>query len=394
MEPDPKVVEELQLERISPEFSRDPQPHYARLRDLAPVLPSEGGVTLARHDDVEHALRHPEIFSSQWSGGASIGNERPLIPLMLDPPEHKKYRKLLDPLFAPREVARLEDDVVKLANELIDTFADRGECDFNAEVAVPLPTTVFLRLLGLPLEDRELFLGWKEAIIRGGGEWEPDKAQQVRADAGREVYAYFERELDAREPDRRDDLLSGFLDAEVEGHVLTREEILDICFLLLIAGLDTVTDALDCSFAYLAQHPAQRRQIVDDPAVIPGAVEELLRWETIVPTVARYAARDTDVRGCPIHEGDAVGIGLGSANTDPEAFERADEVDFHREPNKHLAFGGGIHRCLGSHLARLEMRVAFREWHRRIPEYRLADGVELEYTPALRQIVSLPLVFG
>ncbi len=394
MEPDPKVVAELQLELISSGFSRDPQPTYARLREQAPVLPSEGGVMLCRHADVEHALRHPEIFSSEWTEGMSIGNQRPLIPLMIDPPAHKNYRKLLDPLFAPREVARLEADVVKLCHELIDEFFDRGRCDFNAELAVPLPTTVFLRLLGLPLEDRDLFLEWKDAIIRGGGEWELDKAQEVRSAAGGDVYAYFGRELDEREQRRRDDLLSGFLDAEVDGHALTREEILDICFLLLIAGLDTVTDALDCSFAFLAQHPAHRRQIVEDPAVIPSAVEELLRWETPVPSIARYAALDTEVRGCPIHAGDAVGIGLGAANTDPDAFERADEIDFAREPNKHLAFGGGVHRCLGSHLARLELRVALREWHLRIPDYRLAPGVELEYTPALRQVVELPLVFG
>jgi cytochrome P450 len=200
--------------------------------------------------------------------------------------------------------------------------------------------------------------------------------------------------LDEREADPRDDLLTGFLHASVDGARLTREEILDICFLLLIAGLDTVTDALDCSFAYLAQHPDRRREIVDDPSLIPSAIEELLRWETVVPGVARFAKVDTEIDGCPVHQGDAVSVMLGAANVDESAFPDPFKVDFRRDPNRHLAFGGGVHRCLGSHLARMELRVAFREWHRRIPEYRVAEGAELEYTAGLRQIEHLPLVFS
>ena len=153
--------------------------------------------------------------------------------------------------------------------------------------------------------------------------------------------------LDEREIERQDDLLSHFLDAEVEGHRLTREDILDICFLFLIAGLDTVTATLDCMFAFLAQHPEQRQQLVDDPEHDPLAIEELLRWETPVMGVARVAVEDTELGGCPVHKGDQVMIMLGSANTDEAEFDDADEVRFDREVNRHIAFGGGIHRCLG-----------------------------------------------
>jgi cytochrome P450 len=147
-------------------------------------------------------------------------------------------------------------------------------------------------------------------------------------------------------------------------------------------------------FAYLAQHPTQRRRLVDDPALIPAAVEEMLRWETPVLGVARVATRETTLAGCPIHAGDQVSIILSSANTDPTEFAAPDDVDFDRQPNRHLAFGGGVHRCLGSHLARQELRIALREWHRRIPDYSVAPGHTLVYTPAIRSIDHFPMVFN
>jgi cytochrome P450 len=321
-----------------------------------------------------------------------LGNVRPLIPLQIDPPAHLKYRKLLDPLFAPREVAKLEGDVAALVNRLIDAFEARGECEFCAEFAVPLPSAVFLRLLGLPYDDLEQFLWMKDGIIRPQGDTVEEQAA-YRRKAGDAIYAYFEAALDERARDPRDDLLSRFLVAEADGERLTREEILDIGFLFLIAGLDTVTDTLECDYAFLAQHPEHRQMIVDDPSIIPSAVEELLRWESPVPGVARIAVQDTQVGGCPVSKGDFVGVVLGAANTDDAEFPDAERVDFRRDPNRHLAFGGGVHRCLGSHLARLELRVALREWHRRIPRYRLKPGAELVYTGGLRSLAELPLVF-
>jgi len=386
---------------ISPEFARDPRPWYEALRSEGPrrddlQVPGHARtVLLSRHEDVEAAFRNPGLFSSAFGQGAgSLGNDRPLIPLMIDPPDHKKYRVLLDPYFAPRNVARLEEPITALVNGLIDQFIERGSCEFTGEFAVPMPCTAFLELLGLPLEDLEFFLHIKEGIVRGHGKMNMEEQAQARAEAGKACYDYFEKHLDlvARAP--RPGLLCDLLEAEVEGQRLTREEIIDICFLFILAGLDTVTDSLCCFFNYLAEHPDMRRRIVEDPDRIPGVVEELLRWESPVAGVARVVTQDAELAGCPVHKGDSVLVFVGAANTDPAAIDRAHEVDFDREANRHYAFGGGIHRCLGSHLARLELRVALREWHRRIPDYRVSEGAELVWTPMLRSVHQLPLVFG
>ncbi len=388
------------LNGMDPEMAAHPQPVFKLMRDDMPVMEVEmgsgRGVLLTRKAEIDEALRHPEIFSSNMDA-VDLKNKRPMIPLQIDPPDHKKFRKLLDPLFAPRKMALLDDEVSALVNHLIDGFIDRGEVDFAKEFSIPFPSQVFLTLLGLPLDELDRFLVMKDGIIRPdhvtgkpyGSQAVHDYQQKV-ADS---VYDYFEEILDQREVERRSDLLSHFLDAEVEGDRLSREDILDICFLFLIAGLDTVTATLDCMFSFLAQHPDHRRQIVESPEVIPNAIEELLRWETPVMGVARVAVEETELGGCPVHVGDAVMIMLGSANTDETEFPDADQVSFNREVNRHIAFGGGIHRCLGSNLARLELRVALREWHKRIPEYEVEPGHTLVYTPSIRSIEHFPMRF-
>ena len=388
------------LNGMDPEMAAHPQPVFKVMRDEMPVmeieLGSSRGVMLSRKLEIDQALRHPEIFSSNMDA-VDLKNKRPMIPLQIDPPEHKKFRKLLDPLFAPRKMALLDDEVSALVNHLIDGFIDRGEVDFAKEFSIPFPSQVFLTLLGLPLDELDRFLVMKDGIIRPDhvtgkpyGSQAVNDYQQKVADS---VYDYFEEILDQREKEQKSDLLSHFLSVEVEGDRLSREDILDICFLFLIAGLDTVTATLDCMFSFLAQHPEHRRQIVENPAVIPNAIEELLRWETPVMGVARVAVEETELGGCPIHKGDSVMIMLGSANTDETEFPDANEVRFDREVNRHIAFGGGIHRCLGSNLARLELRVALREWHKRIPEYEVEPGHTLVYTPSIRSIEHFPMRF-
>lgn len=372
----------------------EPQPMYKALRESTPVFRAPQAVVLTRLADIDMALKQTDLFSSNMDA-VDLGNLRPLIPLQIDPPEHAKYRRILDPLFTPREMARHEPRVIELVNQMIDGFADRGECDFHAEFAVPLPCTVFLQLLGLPLEDLEKCLVWKDGVIR------PEDSQGFKnhgaaaAPAARQIYDYFERAIDDHIASPRDDVLSALIATDFKGErgSLSREELLDICFLFLIAGLDTVTDSLDCFFVYLARHPDQRRQLVEQPDVLPSAIEELLRWETPVPGVARVAMQDVEVGGCPISKGDRISPLLGAANTDPAEFPDPDVVDFRRSPNRHRAFGGGPHRCLGSHLARLELRVALREFHRRIPDYEIPSGTELSYTGGLRSVESLPLTF-
>jgi cytochrome P450 len=387
------------LSGMDPEMARNPQPVFKLMREepvMSIDLPSGKGFLLSRKEEIDEALRHPEIFSSSMDA-VDLKNKRPMIPLQIDPPDQRKYRKLLDPIFSPRKMTAMEDEVAKLVNHLIDQFVERGEVDFAKEFSVPFPSQVFLTLLGLPLEELETFLTMKDGIIRPDhvtgkmyGSHDASAYQQKIADS---VYDYFDMVLDERELERKDDLLSHFLDAEVEGDRLTREDILDICFLFLIAGLDTVTATLDCMFSFLAQHPEQRQQIVDDPSLIPNAIEEMLRWETPVMGIARVAVQDTELNGCPIASGDQVMIMIGSANTDEAEFPDADVVRFDREINRHLAFGGGIHRCLGSHLARMELRVALREWHKRIPEYEVEAGHTLEYTAGIRSIEHFPMRF-
>ena len=382
---------------MDPEMLRHPQPVLKALRESAPVLAVDGmGVLLNRRDLIDEAFRNPEVFSSNMSA-VDLCNVRPLIPLQIDPPQHKSYRKILDPLFAPREMVKLEDAFAARVNTLIDGFIERGSADFAEEFSIPFPSLAFLALLGLPAEELSSFLRMKDGIIRPdfvvGAPREDPATKAYQRETANSIYDYFDRVIDERSTQREDDLISRFLDTEVDGERLTRNEILDICFLFLIAGLDTVTATLDCMFGFFVEHPEHRREIVEDPSLIPAAVEELLRWETPVMTVVRVALADTEIGGCPVQQGDHVMAMLSAANIDEDEFPDGDVVRFDREANRHIAFGVGVHRCLGSHLARTELRVALREWHRRIPEYALAEGATLEFTPAIRSVEHFPMVF-
>ena len=383
---------------MDPETARNPQPAYKMLRDMAPVVRMErAGVVVSKRSDVERVLHQPEIFSSAMSA-APLGNVRPLIPLQVDPPDHRKYRKILQPLFSPQRMAELEGPVTDLVNSLIDRFIDSAEIDFSTQFSVPFPSQVFLTMLGLPLDELPRFLVMKDGIIRpqdavGKPAGHPD-VTAYQSEIAQSIYTYFDGVLAERRKEPRDDLLSQFLVAEVEGDRLSHDAIVDICFLFLIAGLDTVSASLDCFFRYLAEHPEQRQELVADPSAVPHAVEELLRWETPVIAVPRIAAQDTELGGCPISKGEHVMALIASANTDEEEFPDCDDVRWDRDANRHLAFGGGIHRCLGSHLARLELRVALREWHARIPDYRITPGVELLFTPGVRSVTTFPMQLG
>jgi cytochrome P450 len=378
-----------------------PQPLFKLLRDAAPVvhmegederLPGASGVHIVGgDDDVREVLHNWEVFSS-GEGAVSIGQIRPLIPLQIDPPEHRNFRKLLDPLFAPKRIALLEDRTRALVKGLVDQVAGDGHCNFHEAIAEPLPTTVFLQLLGLPVERAKEFIALKDGIIRPPANTNKERVAMTN-DTGQKIYAVLQDVVDQRLAKREDDFISLFLDSEVDGHRLTPDDVIDIGYLFFLAGLDTVTASLDCMLAYLAQHPEQRQELVDDPALIPHAVEELLRWEAPVQGVVRITTQDTVLNGCPIAANETVSVMLGSANVDERTWDNPDDVDFHREVNKHIAFGGGAHRCLGSHLARMELRVALEEWHLAVPEYRLPEGLQLHYSQGLRSVDNLELIW-
>ncbi|HTT86321.1 MAG TPA: cytochrome P450, partial [Acidimicrobiales bacterium] len=265
--------------------ANDPRAVSEMLRQQRVVTIDNAFHLLTRRDDIEAALRKPGVFTSRPEA-VQLGNVRPLIPLSVDPPKHVKYRRILDPLFAPRQMAALDGEVATLVNETMDAFAAKGSCDFHEEFAVPLPCTVFLRLMGLPLEDLDLFLEMKDGIIRPPGAT-LEHQQPTRDKAAQSIYAYFEKFLAERRKNPTEDHLTRIIESEVDGVKLTDDEILDICFLFIIAGLDTVTDSLDCIFGYLSQNPEHRLQVAGDESVIAPAIEELLRWESPVPAVPR-----------------------------------------------------------------------------------------------------------
>jgi cytochrome P450 len=378
---------------MDPEALAHPQPLFKALRDVGPFVDMGDGAMLivGGDEDARYVLQHPEVFSSGIDA-VEIGQVRPLIPLQIDPPHHRNFRKLLDPIFAPKQVHLLEDQTRALVQDLIGAVIDEGGCNFHHAIAEPLPTTVFLQLLGLPVDRAREFIELKDGIIRPPTHTSEERVAYTR-EVGKQIYAVLQEAIDERMDERKDDFLSRFLDAEVDGHRLTNDDVLDIGYLFFLAGLDTVTASLDCMLSYLAQHPDQRRRIVEDESVIQHAIEEMLRWETPVQGVVRVTTEDTEIGGCPVAKGQVVTVMLASANTDERTWPDVDTVDFDRAENRHLAFGGGAHRCLGSHLARMELRVALEEWHRAIPEYQIKEGVELMYSQGLRAVENLELVW-
>jgi cytochrome P450 len=380
---------------FSPDVAADPHPTYAAIRRECPVARGDLGGTpvalLSRYDDVQAALRNPADFTSA-AGTLGLG-EQPLLPLEVDPPLHTEYRRILNPRFTPKAIAALEPEVRQIVGGLLDTFAGRGACDFHEEFATPLPSGIFLAMMGLPLDDLPQFLQWRDNTIRPDVEpGDIEGAQRLRRETAHAISDYFRTAIAARRADPDDSLLSAVVHAERGGQPLTEEELLGISHLLLIGGLDTVTATLDCMVEFLATHPGHRRQLVEDPSLIPAAVEELLRHLSPVMVVPRTATRDMTLHGVELQAGDSVTLVLGAANADDEAFG-PDAVDFRRDPNKHVAFGAGHHLCLGAHLARLELRVALEELHARIPDYRLPEGFVPSFSTGIRQAHALPLEF-
>jgi cytochrome P450 len=376
------------------ETANDPHPTYQQLLGECPVAHGQFGdhrsVIISRYTDVNWALRHPEYFSS--AGGTVGVGEQPLIPVEVDPPQHTAYRRLLNPRFVPREIEKLEPEVRNLVCQLVESFASRDGCDFHEDFSTPLPSGIFLALMGLPAEDLPQFLQWRDDTIRpdvAPGDFEA--AEKVRRRTASAINEYF-RDAIAHRRDRPDGtLLSDVVQSSVDGKPLTEVELLGIAHLLLLGGLDTVTATLDCIVTFLAEHPAERALITSSPGALPAAVEELLRWTTPVQVLPRIVAQEVELDGVTLGVGDRVTLVLGAANCDAEMFEPG--WDLSRAPNRHLAFGAGNHLCLGAHLARLELRVALEEFHRRIPNYHIRDGETLWFSPGIRQANTLPLVF-
>lgn len=388
-------IDPLSLLFVDPGASDDPAAAYARLRNECPVARTPGltgdmTVWISTYDDALWALKHPEVFSS-GAEAVDIGQSHDLIPLQVDPPLHTSYRRFLAEWFNSRAIAPLEPEVRKLVNERLDAFDTRGSCDFHADFATPLPSTVFLAMMGLPQDDLDALLRWRDDIIRPAVDME--EAEAVRARTGAEITAYFDAQIDDLRAAPRPGFWSDLVNTDFEGRQVTRGELLGMAFLLIIAGLDTVTATLDCMIEYLAEHPERRRELVERPELTTDAVEEMLRALSPVQLVPRLVAQDATIGGVDVKAGDHAIVVIGAANLDPATYDEPDDIDFERQRSINLAFGGGPHLCLGINLARLELRVALEEWHRRIPDYSIPPGTVIAHSPGIRQADHLPLVW-
>jgi cytochrome P450 len=317
-------------------------------------------------DDQRAVLQDTATFSSMKDQNhEALGESIPEIPFELDPPEHTAYRQFLNPLLSPKAVDRMEPLARSRAIELIEAFRDWGHCEIMQDFAFPFAVNVFLAFLGLPYSRSPEFLGWAEAIIRGM----PDE----RHAAIRSVHGFMIELAAQRRVEPGDDFMTYLVETGFQDRKLSEKEILGISFLLFIAGLDTVAAAIGFDMYYLATHPEQQQRLRDEPELIKTAVEEMLR---AFPTIGilRVATRDVEFLGAPISKGDWVLCGTYLANRDPAEFPAPDTIDFAREDNRHVAFGSGPHRCLGSHLARRELIIGIEEFLARVPSFSIQPG--------------------
>lgn len=312
------------------------------------------------------------------------------IPVMLDPPVHTKWRRLLGGYFSPGRTKAMEADQHRLARELIEGIRAKGECDFVRDFARIFPSTIFLGIMGMPREKLPEFLGWEDMILHQDNASDPDGAIRMAGmKAVQEYFAGLVAERRANPDPDATDIVSAAVQWSIDGEPVTNADVLNCLLLLFMAGLDTVASQSSYAMLHLAKHPGDRKRIVDEPALIPHAVEELLRAYPIVQT-ARKATRDADFHGCPIKEGDMAAFPLSASGRDEAAYPDARTVDLDRKTTRHLSFGAGPHRCLGSHLARQELAILLEEWHRLIPDYELAEQ-PLEHAGGVWGLNSLRL---
>jgi len=365
----------------SPEFLAAPHAYMASLHDThPPVYFNTSAYTgnawhVLGYDDCYFVLRHPELFTSVNSVGfpRDPNNWFNFIPLEVDPPDHRKYRGIVDPLFSPKAVAQLETYIRGLANELIDSFIDKRECEFTTEFGRPLPVSVFLDLMGLPQNMRDTFVEWAIGLLHS-------QSREIAANSLRSIGAYLKDVIaeKAKKPD--DKVISAIVHARPDGKPLSGQEIFGFVFFLFIGGLDTVFATLNNVFLWLAENPDRRREIISRPNDIASITEELLRVFTVTFS-GRILTQDYELHGVKLKKGDKLTSILPAANYDPSVFPNPREVNFDRPRKPILAFAGGVHSCMGAHLARLEMRVCISEFLRRIPDFRVKEGFKVEYYP-------------
>jgi cytochrome P450 PksS len=373
----------------------NPHPIYAKLRSEAPVYQMDSGSwLLTRYDDCE-ALQGDSRFAKDYEQVDSSTSFRssPMgminrHMLTVDPPDHTRLRGLVHKAFTPRIINEMNARVQEIADNLLAAVAGRSETDLVADFAFPLPITVIAELLGVPFEDRDKFRRWSQTIVLGDN-------YNAMALAAMEFMMYMHELFDQRRAAPKEDLISNLIQAEEAGDKLAPEELVSMIFLLLVAGHETTVNLIANGTLTLLRHPEQMRLLRDDPTLIKSAVEEMLRFESPVSsTTNRWAMEDVEIRGQAIQKGDLVVASLLAANRDPEVFENPDTVDIRRNPNRHMAFGYGIHYCLGAPLARMEGAIAINTLLREMPKLQLAiepQNIEWNETLLLRSMKALPV---
>jgi len=395
------------VDLCNPDNFVDGVPHhfFKLLRREAPVYrhPEPDGPgfwALTRYDDVVTVSMDSATFSS-YRGGTnipdlpedSLGFVR-LIMLNMDPPQHTKYRRLVSKGFTPKIVRAMEPHVRKIANEIIDRVAERGECDFVTDIAAELPLQVILELMGVPTEDRHMIFDWSNRMI-GFDDPEYQTSPEEGQAAATQMFMYANQLAVDRKRHPRQDVISTLMQAEVDGEALTEGEFNAFFVLLSVAGNETTRNLTSGGMLALLEHPDQRDRLLSDTSLLPTAVEEMLRWVTPVIYFRRTVTRETEIRGQKIREGDKVVMYYGSANRDEDTYPDGDVFDVSRDPNPHVTFGpGGSHFCLGASLARLEIRVMFEELLRRLPDIEPAGPVRRLRSNFIAGIKHMPVRFA
>jgi cytochrome P450 len=384
------------FDHTDPRWTENPFPIWDELRSECPVVHTKRflGVYLpTTYQAVKEIAYDTESFSSRR---VIVRDVRPEVarnaapPITSDPPEHKPAKQLLLPPFTPDAMTKLEPRVRAICNELIDEFIADGKCDAAARYTKHVPVRAIAHMLGIPETDGDLFVKWIHMILELS-----IKNESMLVQAVQEMSAYFAGHIEYRKTHQTDDLISTLMKArDKDGNPLEDSQVLGSLRLLLIAGIDTTWSAIGSSLWHLANTPADRDRLIAEPELMPGAIEEFLRAYSPV-TMAREVMKETTISGCPVKPGNMVLLSFPAANRDPAMFPNADRVVIDRKENRHAAFGLGIHRCVGSNLARMEMTVAIEEWLTRIPDFKLDPAGKVTWSEGtVRGPRQLPVLFG
>jgi len=370
---------------LSP-FGLDPFPWYTVMRESAPVFldPRRHSWSVFKYNDVQRVLSEHSVFSSQFDG-----SDQPLNAsiVSMDPPRHRQLRSLVTLAFTPRTIARLEPRIREIVNALLDNVAPQGKMDVIHDLAIPLPVTVIAELIGVPLADRASFKLWSDQLVGAAPSYGKDPQE--------EMSHYFNWIIEQRRKEPQDDLISALLVAQIDGKHLTEQELLGFCVLLLAAGNETTTHLIGNAIWCFDDHPEAWAELRANPTLLPDAIEEVLRYRSPIKLMFRTTTRDTRIGDKDIPARSGVAAWIGSADRDEAQFPNAGTFDIHRAPNRHLAFGHGIHFCLGAPLARLESKIALGILLERFASIRRDRDVELEPVTSfiLHGLKSLPVMF-